>query len=52
MPIDEKLDSYKKHSELLATFINKDINLNISYKARFLGIKHRLKVEFLKSFIV
>lgn len=52
MLVDENLETNKKTHEILATFINKDINLNISYRARFLGFKHRLKVEFLKSFIV
>ena len=38
--------------ETLSSFISKDIDYTISYEARFIGFKHRMKVEFLKSFIV
>ena len=38
--------------ETLDSFIAKEENYNISYKARFVGFKHRSKVEFLRFFIV
>ena len=38
--------------ETLASFILKDENYKISYKARFMGLKPRAKVEFLRFFIV
>ena len=38
--------------ETLSSFILKEDNYVISHKARFIGFKHRMKVEFLKSFIV
>ena len=36
----------------LESFINRSEDLKISHKAYFLGFKQRMKVEFLKSFIV
>jgi hypothetical protein len=38
--------------ETLDSFINKPEDNIISHQAYYLGFKHRLKVEFLKSFIV
>lgn len=38
--------------ETLSSYILKEDNYMISHKARFIGFKHRMKVEFLKSFIV
>ena len=41
-----------KEVETLESYINKVDNLKISHRAYFLGFKQRIKVEFLKSFIV
>lgn len=38
--------------ETLDSYILKDEEYKISTKARFIGFKHRMKVEYLKSFIV
>ena len=41
-----------KEVETLESYINKVQDMKISHKAYFLGFKQRMKVEFLKSFIV
>ena len=41
-----------KEYETLSSFIEKEYDYKISHKAFFIGFKHRIKVEFLKSFIV
>lgn len=41
-----------KEVETLESYINRVDELKISHKAYFLGFKQRMKVEFLKSFIV
>ena len=38
--------------ETLSSFIKKDCNVQISRNALFVGFKHRIKVEYLKSFVV
>lgn len=38
--------------ETLDSYILKEDQYKISNKARFIGFKHRIKVEYLKSFIV
>lgn len=38
--------------ETLDSYILKEEEYKISTKARFIGFKHRMKVEYLKSFIV
>ena len=41
-----------KEYETLSSFISRDDEYKISHKALFIGFKHRMKVEFLRSFIV
>ena len=38
--------------ETLESFIGKEVDYEISYKAKFTSFKHRSKVEFLRFFIV
>ena len=46
-------DNYELElKETLDSYILKENNYTISYKARFIGFKHRSKVEFLRFFIV
>ena len=42
----------EKLPETLSSFIRKDCKSKISHKALFVGFKHRIKVEYLKSFVV
>ena len=46
------LQNNKETVETLASFIKRDCCAKISHKALFVGFKHRMKVEFLKSFVV
>ncbi len=41
-----------KEYETLSSFITKEEDYKISNQARFIGFQHRMKVEFLRSFIV
>ena len=50
--IEDKNYDLVKEVETLESYINKVDNVKISHKAYFLGFKQRMKVEFLKSFIV